>query len=404
MNQINPHPRTVELELPREINAETASDIQKESVYVSPNLERITITEDLRTAVLTLRSDDNRDDVIDKAGRFLAAMCKHIAGFDVKTIMVSCRADEGPYETDVHAKLVERGWVHDYGKGQVAYSGPALRLAQMVSDEASALYHNEFRFDDAHFPAFVDHDTLHKCGYIDSHPTAVSFVANVVEDFDALEAYRQANSCAEASVMPPLEHLHHGGMCLNPAACLPAYPMLAGRTIGAEGHTVSWLGRVFRYESRNVSGLDRLYEFNVREIVFVGTEEFVAKQREIALPLVNELAETFDLDMAIQSATDPFFATVSAAKKFFQKAQDVKAEVMINVLDADGSPKQIAGGSINLHGPFFGERFDIRTEDGEFVHTGCIGLGIERWVLAAFTQHGFEPARWPAGIRRRVFG
>ena len=403
MNKINQTGQTIELPLPRDISAETASDIQKESVYVSPYLERITVSEDLKTAILTPREAGHDEELVDKATRYLDAMCKHIAGFDIKTIMASCRADEGPYEEDVHGKLVERGWLHDYGKGQVAYSGPVLKLAKLISDEASALYHNEFQFDDAHFPAFVDHDTLHKCGYIESHPTAVSFVANVVEDFDALEAYRAANSCSDYAVMPPLDHLNHGGMCLNPAACLPAYPSLSNKTIGPEGHTVSWLGRVFRYESRNVSGLDRLYEFNVREIVFVGAEEFVAGQRERALPLVKELAEIFDLDMAIQSATDPFFATVSAAKKFFQQAHDVKSEVMLNVLQPDGQLKQLAGGSINLHGTFFGERFDVRTEDGEFAHTGCIGLGVERWVLAAFTQHGFDPRRWPAGIRRKIF-
>ena len=197
MNQINPAERTIELPLPRAITHEVASDIQKESVYVSPHLERITISEDLTTAHLTLRDNGHDDEVIDKSTRYLEAMCKHIAGFETKTVIACCRADEGPYEENVHAKLVEHGWLHDYGKGQVAYSGPVLKLAQMISEEASSLYHKEFSFDDAHFPAFVDHDTLHKCGYIESHPTAVSFVANVIEDFDALEQYRAANSCSD---------------------------------------------------------------------------------------------------------------------------------------------------------------------------------------------------------------
>ena len=37
---------------------------------------------------------------------------------------------------------------------------------------------------DGHFPAFIDADTLQKCGYFDSHPNAVTFVGNVIEDFD----------------------------------------------------------------------------------------------------------------------------------------------------------------------------------------------------------------------------
>jgi seryl-tRNA synthetase len=107
--------------------------------------------------------------------------------------------------------------------------------------------------------------------------------------------------------------------------------------------------------------------------------------------------------MSLQSATDPFFATVSAAKKFYQAAHDVKNEVLLPVLGPDGAAKMLAGGSINLHGRFFGERFDIRGPDGGPAHTGCIGLGIERWVLAGFTQHGFDPDRWPAEVRAAVF-
>ena len=119
--------------------------------------------------------------------------------------------------------------------------------------------------------------------------------------------------------------------------------------------------------------------------------------------MVEDLATFFDLDLKVQTATDPFFATVSAAKKFWQAAQEVKNEIKIPVLDGDGNSKLLACGSINLHGKFFGDRFDITTGDGASVHTGCVGLGIERWVLAAFTQHGFDEARWPEPVREIIF-
>jgi len=172
----------------------------------------------------------------------------------------------------------------------------------------------------------------------------------------------------------------------------------------SEPSHVCWQCAGFRYESRNASGLDRLYEFNVREIVFVGTDEFVAQKRRQAIPLVTGLAKTFDLDMKVETATDPFFATVSASKKFFQAAQEVKNEILIPVLDKDCNKKSMACGSVNMHGRFFGEKFNITASDGEPASTGCIGLGIERWVLAAFTQHGFDPMRWPEAVRERIFG
>jgi seryl-tRNA synthetase len=113
----------------------------------------------------------------------------------------------------------------------------------------------------------------------------------------------------------------------------------------------------------------------------------------------------FDLECRIESANDPFFATVSAARTFWQRAQEVKNEIMLPIEPrADGTPCSLACGSINLHGQFFGDRFGIAAADGGAATTGCVGLGIERWVLAAFSQHGFEPERWPAVVRREIFG
>ena len=208
--------------------------------------------------------------------------------------------------------------------------------------------------------------------------------------------------------MPAADHVHLPGLCLNPAACFPCYPTLEGRRIGEQGAAFSWKGRVFRYESRNMVGLDRLWEFNVRELVFVGSEAHVADCRRRVLPVVGELAALFDLECRIETASDPFFATVSAARTFWQRAQEVKNEIILTIEPrADGSRRELACGSINLHGRFFGDRFAIglasEADDG-VAATACVGLGIERWVLAAFSQHGFEPVRWPAAVREEIFG
>jgi seryl-tRNA synthetase len=95
---------------------------------------------------------------------------------------------------------------------------------------------------------------------------------------------------------------------------------------------------------------------------------------------------------------------VYAAKTFFQQSLDVKSEIRLAIApDETGKPRSIAGGSINLHGPFFGNRFDIKLEDASPAISACVGFGLERWVLALFSQHGFEQARWPAELRDIVF-
>ncbi len=143
----------------------------------------------------------------------------------------------------------------------------------------------------------------------------------------------------------------------------------------------------------------------MRELVFVGSKDFVGDCRDRALSVVGELASEFDLECRIESATDAFFASVSAAKTFWQQAQEAKNEIMIPIEpDRNGAERSIACGSINLHSNFFGDRFSFSAGDGTAAHSGCVGLGIERWVLAAFSQHGLDPQRWPVAIRAEVFG
>ncbi len=392
----------ISLDLPREVDSEVAGDIEKESVFVSPFIDRILVEGDRKSARVLLRRGAPVDEVADKAKRFLAAMVRQVGGFEIKVFIETKRRDQGDYVGNINSGLISRGWMHDYGKGQVAYSGPVLKLAKLINDKAGEFYTRDFGATDGHFPAMIDAETLKACGYFDSHPNAVTFLGNVIEDFDAIEKFRLANSCSEGAHLPDRDHVHIDGMCLNPAACFPCYPSLKGKTIG-EGQCFTWMGRVFRYESRNINGLDRLYEFNVRELVFAGSEDYVRDVRRKSLPIVEELASFFDLDCRVQTATDPFFATVSAAKKFWQAAQEVKNEIKIPVLDGAGNQKLLACGSINLHGNFFGTRFDIKDGNGQPVQTGCVGLGIERWVLAAFTQHGFDERRWPEQVKQVIF-
>jgi seryl-tRNA synthetase len=399
------------IDLPRQIDPELAADIEKESAFVSPFLRALRVTGG-RAAVELEIADRTRDaEVKGKVERFLDAMLKRVHRFEPKVFWCRERRDDGPLATAVNEELLQRGWLFAYGRGHVALAGPALALAELIDAKAAALYARHFGALPRSFPAFVDADILHRCGYFDSHPNAISFVGHMVEDFDAIEAFRQANSCAEGALMPGADHVHLPGLCLNPAACFPCYPTLAGRRIGVEGAAFSWKGRVFRYESRNLVGLDRLWEFNVRELVFVGSGAHVADCRRRVLPVIGELAELFDLECRIETASDPFFATVSAARTFWQRAQEVKNEIILTIEPGqDGARRELACGSINLHGTFFGDRFEIGLAEGGVADgasaaaTACVGLGIERWVLAGFSQHGFEPKRWPADLRHEIFG
>ena len=388
------------LDLSRSVDAELAADIEKQSVYVSEDLISLRVIESQSKVRIIYKANGNAEKVRDKATRYLDAMLLRFRRIE-PTVHYQRQATTTRHSTmNVFQQLLERQWAYQHSAGVVSLSGPALDLLNVLDDAFAREYSRRFRAVKRSYPAMIKASLLARCGYFEMHPNALSFVSHLANDFDEIEAFRQANS---ASTELKMSHsgafapVHH---CLNPAACFPCYENLENQTIEKDGQVLTWKGRVFRNESRNTVGLDRLGEFNVRELVFIGTDDFVKKGRADAMGLTIGLLDEWELSGRIETATDPFFATVYAAKTFWQEAMDVKYEVCLDIeAKPNGTPRSIAAGSMNLHGAFFGDRFSIRDHLGKPAYTGCIGWGLERWVLAVFSQHGLNIAKWPNALR-----
>ena len=148
MNQQIVQPMSVSIDLPRQVDEEVAGDIEKESVFVSPAIDRIVVNPDGKTANVVLKDRRSMDESMDKAARFLDVMAKQVSGYEIKVFSEHKRKDDGPYQLNVNEGLVERGWLYDYGKGQVAYSGPVLKLARLLNEKAAELYKSELGAED----------------------------------------------------------------------------------------------------------------------------------------------------------------------------------------------------------------------------------------------------------------
>jgi hypothetical protein len=395
---------TVELKLSRSIDRQLADDIEKQFVYVSPHITELRVT-GAGDSVIARYDTAPTGDVVDKLCRFLDAMTAKFRHIEQRVQHERNRHPARACGPRIYQEMRERGWLFEHGEGQVSLSGPPLSAVNALDDRLAKIYRERFSAVDHSYPAMIKAELLARCGYFEMHPNAVSFVSHAIEDFDELEAFRRANVGQPKLVVPHDHAFALPRFCLNPAACFPCYEALEGKVMPAAGTSLTWRGRVFRYESRNVTALDRLWEFNVRELVFLGNDAFVLNGRTRAIEAFVELCEEWDLDCRVETATDPFFATVYAAKTFWQQTQDVKQEVRVTVeAGGDGSGRTIAAGSFNLHGAFFGTRFHIDDDDGRPAVTGCVGFGLERLMFGMFAQHGLQPAAWPTALRSEVFG
>jgi seryl-tRNA synthetase len=391
-------------ELPRAIDDDLAADIEKQSVYVAPNVRAVRVRDDRRAVSFTIDDGTNEDGARAKVDRFLVDMVQKFRKLSRKVIAKNERTKTRPLERGVYAELKRRRWVLELGRGQVGLAGPALALVRALDEECARIGRESFGAREELYPALIPAKVLGRCGYFASFPQAVSMVAHLVEDYDLIEQFRQANAESPDLAIPNTAALPVPEACLVPAVCYHCYQSLEGAKLGDEGHLATSLGKCFRYESSNITGLDRLWDFTMREVIFVGTEAFVTARRQKAMDAVIDQLARWDLDGAIETANDPFFPTTYATKTYWQVRSDLKFELRLAIEPgAQGEARTLACGSFNLHENFFGKTFDITAVDGQPAFTGCVGWGMERWVLACFTQHGFEAASWPEALRAKVF-
>jgi seryl-tRNA synthetase len=175
-----------------------------------------------------------------------------------------------------------------------------------------------------------------------------------------------------------------GRYFLSPAVCYHCYQLLMDSALAGDT-LLTCQGRCFRAESANDS---HLWEFTMREVVFLGRDGFVRAQCDAWKQRITHWAAQLGLTVNLAAATDPFFAGETPGKKLLQQIKGLKYELMAPGLSGTDIP--IA--SFNLHERFFTSRFEVTLADGEPAYSGCAAFGIERWCMALIAQHGVSEA------------
>jgi seryl-tRNA synthetase len=392
------------ISLKKQVDGDLAADIEKQGAYVSPYVTKVKVEDGL--VRFEVNAGGDLVDIKAKMERYVDMMVSKFRKLPRKVLHTRARQDAGPLGTGVYDELKRRDWVRELGRGQVALTGPALNALRAVDEDCRQIGLTHFGALEEVYPTLIPSKTLGRCGYFSSFPQTVSMVTHLVEDFDTIEHFRQANADTTDLIVPDARAFVTPEACLSPAVCYHCYRGLENASLSGPGpRVVTTVGKCFRYESTNITGLDRLWDFTMREVIFVGTEDEVANNRLKGIELVKQQIDKWDLQAEIESANDPFFAAAYATKTYAQLRGDLKYELRLNVENGpNGEPRTLACGSFNLHDNFFGRTFTIAAGNGQSAFTGCVAWGLERWVLALFTQHGFEPARWPEAVRAKVWG
>lgn len=394
------------IKLPKAIGDELAAAIEDQGPYAAAEVVRVRVSDDRGEVEVECEAGADEDTLRPQVERFVDDFVKRFRAVAGKVYRQIARTrDAGPMGAGVFDQLVERGWAFQLGDGQVGLAGPAMKLVEALDQRFRRMAMADFGAVEHRYPTFIPTDVLRRCGYFGAFPHLVSLVSHFVEDYRKLKDIRDANAESDRVVIPDRDAIVEAAACVTPATCYHVYQALEGRTVKAPGQIFTASGRCARYESTNMIGLDRLWEFTMREMVLVGREEWVTEMRQKGMDAFIALVDEWDLDCTVETANDPFFAPVYASKTFWQSQGGLKYELRFAVEPGPGGrARTISCGSANLHEGFFGQTFRLSSSDGAPVFTGCVALGVERLALAVFTQHGLEPSRWPAPLAEAVFG
>lgn len=245
------------------------------------------------------------------------------------------------------------------------------------------------------FPPGMSRKIFEESEYLNSFPNLAGTVHSFCGDD---HAHRKLLRCVGAGE-DWTENQRPSDIVMTPAACYPAYPIIAQRgRIAEAGHTIDLFSYCFRCEP----SLDpaRMQMFRMREFVKFGTAETVMAFREDWLGRGRSFIEALALPVIIDVANDPFFGRAGKLQSDNQRVQKLKFELLIPITSVE-SPTACL--SFNYHMDHFSQIWPLRTASGEHAHTACVGFGMERITLALFRHHGFDTAMWPSVVRKVIW-
>jgi seryl-tRNA synthetase len=295
----------------------------------------------------------------------------------------------GSFRDDPHPLLLEQREIVSFGRGRYGFGPKLVRLMEYFDSRAREMA-VPFQAEPHSFPSLVGADVLDRCRYLKNFPSSLNLVTHLREDHAVLQEF--ARSVRWDGEQLIYDHAGGSGVecLLSPSVCFHWYMWLRDSQL-PEPRAITALGKCFRYESSNLTGLERLWDFSMREIVFVGPAAYVLASRDKLVELSVRLLDELGMAYEISTATDPFFVDSYAVQAAYQQGFELKFELLAPL---PYSGKKLAVGSINYHQDFFGRSFAIQTAEGP-AHTGCIGFGYERLALAFVAQHGVDEKRWP---------
>lgn len=284
------------------------------------------------------------------------------------------------------------------GHGKFIYGKEFLTVFEAV-DEKIAGYCLSKNAEKELYPTTIETDTLIQSGYLKLSPHLAYFVAPVHLDQAGLVKMGGSDILLPEKREETVLQLGIPDQVMAPTVCYHCFEARKNSDI-SEGLITS-LNKCHRHESVDVSSLERLTTYWMRELIVFGLPSDVQECLDDTLAWTTSLLDEWGAWYEVVSANDPFFGDMGAGNRLFQTAFLLKRELKMPVF----SGRKVAVASFNNHQQSLVDKFDITSSEYDKTLTfssGCIGWGYERLIYSLFCQFGEELSDWPSVVKRSL--
>jgi len=313
--------------------------------FIDKKIMNVKIEED----TLVIEHESKNDEVIkEKVNELIERYSNNEFAF--KKNIAYNNSIEVPYKDNIMKILIEKKIIKELDLGVYIFREPFISILQFLDDYIVRNIAKEFNAKHEYYPVVINAQTLNKTNHFTSFPEHVEFVTHLQEDLDLIQSFitevQNSDGWKEDIDLDLNKYMDTPQYMINPATCYHCYEGLQGEKIDEEGMVVTAVSKVHRYESKNHRQLGRLLDFTMREVIFVGKPNFVKDNRMKSLEMIYNIAKEWELDFWIENANDMFFTKDYQVKASFQRSNDMKYELKMNIPYLD---KAIAVTSSNFH-------------------------------------------------------
>ena len=317
---------------------------------------------------------------------------------------------EHHWDKDPTQEMLKRNWIMHRGRGQWIFGPLPTKIIKTMENIVVDELLKPLNFDEVIIPKAVTWDVWKRSGHAKNLYGEIYYLCPPKSRDpelweDVIDIYKITGEVPTEMIKERIKD-PIGGMSY--AQCPPLWPYFQGKTIADENLPIKVFDRSgpsMRYESGGIHGIERVDEFHRIEMVWIGYPDQVIKlHQEIIKKYKRIFNEILDFEWRMAHVTPWFMAQEgligTADEEKIIGTIDFEAYLPYRGSREESEWLEFQNASNN--GNKYPRGFNVKSQTGKELHSGCTGVGLERWLAVFLAQKGLDMENWPKKFLNRI--